>query len=156
VRVPSDPSHFREQACKSPSFCILLISVVHLRPSLAAAPFGPPITHFPCPACLGRHIYSFRAFARLLTLTHQGMGAQVFVLPYLDSIAGFTVLFAVVTAISAWIATASARLSYLGVQLALAFYLKKPAGVRHPDFALRRPRSCLRSPARTGVHGSVL
>ncbi len=52
-----------------------------------------------------------------------GMGSQVFVLPYLDTIAGFTVLFAVVTAISAWIATASARLSYLGVQLALAFYL---------------------------------
>jgi len=52
-----------------------------------------------------------------------GMGAQVFVLPYLDGIAGFTVLFAVVTAVSAWISTASARLSYLGVQLALAFYL---------------------------------
>jgi multidrug resistance protein MdtO len=52
-----------------------------------------------------------------------GMGAQVFVLPYLDSITGFSVLFAVVTAISAWISTASARLSYLGVQLALAFYL---------------------------------
>ena len=51
------------------------------------------------------------------------MGAQVFVLPYLDTIAGFTVLFAVVTAISAWIQTASARLSYLGVQLALAYYL---------------------------------
>ena len=52
-----------------------------------------------------------------------GMGAQIFVLPYLDSIAGFTLLFMVVTAISSWIATASARLSYLGVQLALAFYL---------------------------------
>jgi multidrug resistance protein MdtO len=52
-----------------------------------------------------------------------GMGAQVFVLPYLDSIAGFTVLFMAVTAISAWIATSSPRLSYLGVQLALAFYL---------------------------------
>jgi multidrug resistance protein MdtO len=52
-----------------------------------------------------------------------GMGAQVFVLPYLDSIAGFTVLFGVVTAISAWIGTASARLSYLGLQVALAFYL---------------------------------
>jgi multidrug resistance protein MdtO len=52
-----------------------------------------------------------------------GMGAQVFVLPYLDSITGFTCLFVVVTAISSWIATASARLSYLGVQLALAFYL---------------------------------
>lgn len=52
-----------------------------------------------------------------------GMGAQIFVLPYLDSIAGFTILFVVVTAISAWIATATPRLSYLGVQLALAFYL---------------------------------
>jgi multidrug resistance protein MdtO len=52
-----------------------------------------------------------------------GMGAQVFVLPYLDSIAGFTLLFMVVTAISAWISTSSPRLSYLGVQLALAFYL---------------------------------
>ncbi|MGB8772269.1 MAG: FUSC family protein, partial [Candidatus Korobacteraceae bacterium] len=52
-----------------------------------------------------------------------GMGAQVFVLPYLDSITGFTVLFAVVTAMSAWIATATPKLSYLGVQLALAFYL---------------------------------
>jgi multidrug resistance protein MdtO len=60
-------------------------------------------------ACLGGFVF--------------GMGAQVFVLPYLDTIAGFTVLFAVVTAISAWIQTASARLSYLGVQLALAFYL---------------------------------
>jgi multidrug resistance protein MdtO len=52
-----------------------------------------------------------------------GFGAQMFVLPYLDSIAGFTLLFMFVTALSAWIATASPRLSYLGVQLALAFYL---------------------------------
>ena len=52
-----------------------------------------------------------------------GFGAQVFVLPYLNSIVGFTVVFAIVTAISAWIATATARLSYLGVQLALAWYL---------------------------------
>ena len=52
-----------------------------------------------------------------------GMGAQIFVLPHLDSITGFAVLFAMVTAISAWIATATPRLSYLGVQLALAFYL---------------------------------
>jgi multidrug resistance protein MdtO len=52
-----------------------------------------------------------------------GMGAQIFVLPYLDSITGFTLLFMFVTAISSWIATASPRLSYLGVQLALAFYL---------------------------------
>jgi multidrug resistance protein MdtO len=52
-----------------------------------------------------------------------GMGAQVFILPYISSIVGFTLLIAAVTAISAWIAVSSSRLSYLGVQLALAFYL---------------------------------
>jgi multidrug resistance protein MdtO len=52
-----------------------------------------------------------------------GFGAQIFVLPYLDSITGFTLLFMFVTAISSWIATASPKISYLGVQLALAFFL---------------------------------
>jgi multidrug resistance protein MdtO len=52
-----------------------------------------------------------------------GFGAQIFVLPYVNSIVGFTLVFAIVTAISAWIATATPRLSYLGVQLALAWYL---------------------------------
>jgi multidrug resistance protein MdtO len=52
-----------------------------------------------------------------------GMGAQVFILPGIDSIAGFTVLFAAVAALASWVATASSRLSYLGVQIAVAFYL---------------------------------
>jgi multidrug resistance protein MdtO len=52
-----------------------------------------------------------------------GMGAQVFILPYFDSIAAFTVLFAIVAAIAAWFATASSRLSYFGVQIAVAFNL---------------------------------
>lgn len=51
-----------------------------------------------------------------------GMGAQIFLLPYIDSIVGFTVLFVIVTAISAWIMTASPRISYFGVQVAVAFY----------------------------------
>jgi multidrug resistance protein MdtO len=52
-----------------------------------------------------------------------GMGAQVFVLPYLDSIAGFTILFVVVTAFASWFMTSSPRLSYFGVQIAVAFCL---------------------------------
>lgn len=52
-----------------------------------------------------------------------GIGAQCFLLTHLDSIAGFTVLFAAVTAVCAWIGISSSRLSYLGVQAALAFYL---------------------------------
>jgi multidrug resistance protein MdtO len=52
-----------------------------------------------------------------------GMGSQIFILPYLDSIAGFTVLFIVVTLFASWFMTCSPRLSYFGLQVALAFYL---------------------------------
>jgi multidrug resistance protein MdtO len=52
-----------------------------------------------------------------------GMGSQIFILPYIDSIGGFLVLFALVTAVSSWFMTSGPRLSYFGVQLALAFYL---------------------------------
>jgi multidrug resistance protein MdtO len=52
-----------------------------------------------------------------------GMGAQMFILPYLDSIAGFTILFVAVTAFASWFMTSSPRLSYFGVQIAVAFCL---------------------------------
>jgi multidrug resistance protein MdtO len=76
-----------------------------------------------------------------------GMGAQVFVLPYVDSITGFTLLFAVVIAISAWVSTASARLSYLGVQIALAFCL-----IHLQEFAIQTSLSV----ARDRVFGVLL
>jgi multidrug resistance protein MdtO len=47
----------------------------------------------------------------------------VFILPHLDSITGFTILFIFVTALSSWFMTSSPRLSYFGLQMALAFYL---------------------------------
>ncbi len=52
-----------------------------------------------------------------------GMGSQVFVLPYLDSIAGFTVLFVAVTALAAWFVTSSPRLSAFGLQLGAVYYV---------------------------------
>jgi len=52
-----------------------------------------------------------------------GMGSQIFILPYLDSIAGFVVLFVAVTALACWFMTSSPRLSYFGFQVALAYYL---------------------------------
>jgi multidrug resistance protein MdtO len=52
-----------------------------------------------------------------------GIGAQIFVLPYVDTIFGFTLLFMAVTAVAAWFMTSSPRLSYFGLQVALAFYL---------------------------------
>jgi multidrug resistance protein MdtO len=51
------------------------------------------------------------------------MGSQVFILPYIDSIAGFTVLFAAAISVGAWFATSSPRLSYFGVQVSVAFCL---------------------------------
>lgn len=61
-----------------------------------------------------------------------GMGAQAALLPNIDSITGFALFFASVTAIAAWFATTSARLSYFGLQIALAFFL-----VHLQDFAFQ-------------------
>jgi multidrug resistance protein MdtO len=52
-----------------------------------------------------------------------GMGSQIFILPHLDSIGGFALLFVAVTALAAWFMTSSPRLSYFGIQIAVAFYL---------------------------------
>jgi multidrug resistance protein MdtO len=52
-----------------------------------------------------------------------GIGAQLFILPHIDSITGFTVLFVVFTVAAAWVATSSPRFSYFGIQSALGFYL---------------------------------
>jgi multidrug resistance protein MdtO len=51
-----------------------------------------------------------------------GISAQIFILPGIDSIFGFALFFAAGTAIAAWFATSSPRLSFFGVQIALAFY----------------------------------
>jgi multidrug resistance protein MdtO len=51
-----------------------------------------------------------------------GISAQILILPAIDSVFGFALFFAASTAIAAWFATSSPRLSYFGVQMALAFY----------------------------------
>lgn len=49
--------------------------------------------------------------------------AQMFLLPYMDSISAFTLFFASVMVLASWVATSSPRLSYAGLQIALAFDL---------------------------------
>jgi multidrug resistance protein MdtO len=68
-----------------------------------------------------------------------GMGSQMFILPHLDSIVGFTVLFVLVTALASWFITSSPRLSYFGVQLALAFYI-----IHLQEFAMQTSLSIAR------------
>jgi multidrug resistance protein MdtO len=68
-----------------------------------------------------------------------GMGSQIFILPHLDSIAGFTVLFVFVTAVAAWFLTSSPRLSYFGLQIVVAFYL-----INLQEFAMQTSLSVAR------------
>jgi multidrug resistance protein MdtO len=51
-----------------------------------------------------------------------GISAQILILPGIDSVFGFALLFAAASAIAAWFATSSPRLSYFGLMIALAFY----------------------------------
>lgn len=51
-----------------------------------------------------------------------GISAQILILPGIDSVFGFALFFAAATAFAAWFASSSPRLSYFGVQVAVAFY----------------------------------
>jgi multidrug resistance protein MdtO len=52
-----------------------------------------------------------------------GIVCLVFIVPNIESITAITLLITAVSALSAWIVTSSPRLSYFGLQTALAFYL---------------------------------
>jgi multidrug resistance protein MdtO len=52
-----------------------------------------------------------------------GIGSEMFILPHLDSIAGFTIFFIFVIALASWFMTSSPRLSYFGFQIVVVFCL---------------------------------
>jgi multidrug resistance protein MdtO len=68
-----------------------------------------------------------------------GMGTQIFILPHIDSIGGFAVVFVLVTTTACWFMTSSPRLSYFGVQLAVAYYL-----IHLQEFAIQTSLSIAR------------
>jgi len=70
-----------------------------------------------------------------------GMSAQMFILPYLDSITGFTVLFILVTSLAAWFMTSSPRLSSFGLQLgAVYFVINMQKFARETSLSVARDR----------------
>jgi multidrug resistance protein MdtO len=72
-----------------------------------------------------------------------GIGAQILILPGIDSIFGFALFFAAGTAIAAWFATSSPRLSYFGVQIALAFYFVNLQDFKfQTDLTVARDKVC--------------
>lgn len=70
-----------------------------------------------------------------------GMSCQVLILPYLDSIAGFTLLFAPITAVAAWFMTSSPRLSFFGLQVAVVYFvINMQTFARETSLAVARDR----------------
>ncbi len=76
-----------------------------------------------------------------------GIASEVFILPHIDSLALFTLLFGSVTVFAAWCATSSPRFSYYGLQVAFAFYVVQ-LRTYAPDTEL--------TPARDNVAGILL
>jgi multidrug resistance protein MdtO len=68
-----------------------------------------------------RQIVRFAAFVVGGVLI--GIGSEIFILPHIDSIPGFTIFFALVIALAAWFMTSSPRLSYFGFQMVVVFTL---------------------------------
>ena len=57
-----------------------------------------------------------------------GFGSHGLLLPFVDSITGVMVQFAVIAAFAAWVATASPRLSYAGTLGAMGFFFPMVQG----------------------------
>jgi len=76
-----------------------------------------------------------------------GIASEVFLLPHLDSIAQFSLLFGAVTLLAGYFATSSPRLSYYGLQVAFAFDVVQ-LRTYAPDTQL--------APARDNVAGILL
>jgi uncharacterized membrane protein YccC len=63
----------------------------------------------------------------------------IFLVPHMETIASLVVLVAAVTAIAGWVATGSERISYVGFQIAFAFFLSMFQGFA-PDTDLDKIR----------------
>lgn len=116
-----DHLHFALRGCLAAVICYFLMNAVAW-PGLGPSLFTCVVTAL---TSIGssRQKQLLRVCGAIVGGVIFGMGSQVFIVPMLDGIAGFLVMFMVVTAIAAWFLTASPRLSYFGSQMALAFFL---------------------------------
>jgi multidrug resistance protein MdtO len=113
--------HFALKGCLAASICYVLYNAVAW-PSISTSVTTCLLTAL---ATIGssHQKQTLRITGALVGGFVLGMGSQIFVLPHLDSIAGFVLLSVFVTAFASWVMTSSPRLSYFGIQVAIAFYL---------------------------------
>jgi len=119
--LSSDHLKFGLKGCLAASLCYIIYSALFW-PEISTSVTTCFLTAFTTIGA-SRQKQVLRFAGALIGGVVFGMGAQVFILPYIDSIAAFVVLFLAVATAAAWVATSSPRLSYCGVQIAFAFFL---------------------------------
>jgi multidrug resistance protein MdtO len=70
-----------------------------------------------------RHKQLMRFAGMLVGAFVLGFGSEVFILPQIDSLGAFALLFALVIGVGAWVGTSGPRIAYAGAQLVLAYDL---------------------------------
>lgn len=70
-----------------------------------------------------RYRQSLRVIGFILGAGVVGLGAEAFILPHLNTLPEYALLFAAVVALGSWIATSGPRIAYAGFQLLLAYSL---------------------------------
>ncbi len=119
----SNPDHlsFALRGCLALVICYVILNAVAW-PGLSTSLFTVVVTAL---SSIGssRQKQLLRVSGALVGGVLLGMGSQVLILPMLDGVGGFTVMFVAVTCIAAWFITASPRISYFGTQMGLAFFL---------------------------------
>ena len=117
----SNPEHikFALRGCLAASLCYVLYTSLDW-PGISTSVTTCMLTAL---ATIGAsHQKQVLRFTGAITGGAMGIASQMLILPQVDSIFGFTLLFLAVTIVAAWITTSGPRLSYFGLQLAAAFY----------------------------------
>jgi uncharacterized membrane protein YccC len=138
----SNPEHvaFALKGCLAATMCYLFYSAVAWR-GMAVCTVTCVLAAPVAPVGSARQRLLTRLAGLLIGGVVLGIGSQVFVLPFADSIVGFAMPFAAACAVIAWCATASPRLSYISRPMAMGYLLTQfQTYGPNPSLALTRDR----------------
>jgi len=119
-----NPEHlkFALKGCLAASSCYIIYNAIAW-PSIGAPAMATCLLTALSAVGASRQRQILRFAAFVVGGLFLGIGAEVFILPHLDSITGFTLFFMLVIALASWFITSSPRLSYFGFQIVVIFCL---------------------------------
>jgi multidrug resistance protein MdtO len=119
-----NPEHlkFALKGCLAASSCYIIYNAIAW-PSIGAPAMATCLLTALSAVGASRQRQILRFAAFVVGGLFLGIGSEVFILPHLDSITGFTLFFMLVIALASWFITSSPRLSYFGFQIVVIFCL---------------------------------